>query len=350
MQRCNVSDSMLKKFLQDLYKRMATYEQEENRRRKKTKKVHVCTYTDMLLALDRFSGTYDLVIVDEAQDQPPVGIEKLLRSVEWNELLVLGDTNQRIFSFAGTERDIFSFVHSRFPGVVEYVDGEDARKTWRVPSDTLYLAHLHMQKPKRHIPAREGGKVGNVTDFLRAVKSGGKGMILVRDRALLPVAVGILKGASIPYIYVEYTRYLTDARRAYEKILGGEYSEKDVRVVARWLGIKEDEKDEELELMGYDTEEVESILDMDTVLKELKKDPVKEKILRGKVEPVVVSTIHKAKGKEADHVLLIRGSTRLTHLISSTFPEYEKTVKYVAHTRHREGFYSFFPSTRWKPY
>ena len=342
----NVSQRQMDEFLKDLGEAVKVYEKEENQRRKKKNRMTVTTYADMLEPLERYREEYDIVIVDEAQDQPPVGLQRLTSAVSWDRLYLFGDVNQRIFGFSGTVRDIFSYIHSILPKTVavECVEGEEARRTWRVPQENIHLAHMHLLREKKHIPVRNGGTVGGLTEFLIATKFRGEtGMVLVRNRILRKKVEAILRDAGVPSIYVERLRWLAEAREAFRRIEGGDYEERDVQKVARFLGTHagaDPQAEDVLRWMGVDPEELGRVgVDVDTIYTHLKKNPIERKVLTGEVEPVVISTIHRAKGKEADHVLLLQNCTKLTEFMAQLYPEHEIPVKYVAHTRHRIGHY-----------
>ena len=58
-----------------------------------------------------------------------------------------------------------------------------------------------------------------------------------------------------------------------------------------------------------------------------------------KKEPIRITTVHRAKGKEYDATYLMLRKTQKIIEIENVFQTLEFPVEYVARTRHRTGFF-----------
>ena len=327
-------------------------------------------YTDMLLQFVAHGHDAGLqkLFVDEAQDLSSLQwsvVQLLSRSCD--RVTVAGDDDQAIFLWAGAD--------------VEHLitmDG-DARvldQSFRCPpvvqrvSDEIIRHVMHRRPKKWHARAGGRGAIERHRAFDDVELDGDKKettLILARNQYILRKQIEpLLRAEGIVYersgggtslkpaqVQAAFTwedlkkrRPVTlgDARRMYEFISSGptgikrghkelkNYGEDpDVPVTMRDLretgGLLADPK-----LLWHDALDRLPPGDMSYMLAALRRGDK----LRGGKPRVKISTIHSAKGGEADHVVLMKEMAERPHSEIRVRPDDERRVWYVAVTRARE--------------
>lgn len=317
-------------------------------------------YTDMLAEFvnQETPPHLDVLLVDEAQDLSHLQwrvVELLGRSAR--RVIVAGDDDQAIYRWAGADVD-------------HLIDLEgDARvlgQSWRCPPAIQEISEriiggVQRRRPKDWEP-RAGGE-GRVVDaaVLDEVDLGGPDvLVLARNEYVLREQFepelrrrGILfERRGVPSVNPRYLRSIQnwEAWRRGQSLLAEEAREV-LELVSAGQGVKRGHK----KLPGH--EDGESVLMRDLVRSEilLREDPWFEALDRlpqdevaymrlvlankqrlGQKPTVRLSTIHGAKGGEAEHVVLSREIAQRTWREMEASPDDERRVWYVGVTRARE--------------
>lgn len=304
-------------------------------------------YTDMIHAPVQadLSPTqrFDLVCVDEAQDLSPMQLEFILRlSCPGGRLLFVGDPKQAIYGFAGADTRAMSRIVER------------TRATVLPLSVTYRCPRKHVRLAQRFAPAIEAapdaveGKVTAIPEgaLSRYVTPGD--LVLCRINAPLVETCLRLIAQRVPAQVLGRDiagKLVVDAKLVFQQGLG-DWQVKLNRFEARELeGIEQTKQPPEvIERLVYRRE------DELACLRAVVGDAVQGGVttLRGlKVRidglfgdaggRVTLSTVHRAKGKEAENVFIL-----LPHLMplpnaeTTEEREAENCIRFVAVTRAKE--------------
>lgn len=310
-------------------------------------------YTDMLRRVvdgGRILPTLRTVLVDEGQDLSRLQwgvVEALAERAE--RFVVAGDDDQAIYAWAGAAVDHFV----EMPGEVRLLD-----KSWRVPRRVQELAvgvmsRVQHRRPKHWHSRDEEGEV-RVAGSVEEVDFSGKDvLVLSRNHTFLQeLVVPVLRREGVFYEYrggYSMDPQILSAIMGWERLrrgdeipielaratlfyvlprLRGEGPPKgavgDIGMAAlRRAGLRAEGVWHEA-LGRLPPEELAYILAMRRSGERLREAP-----------RVRLSTIHGAKGAQADHVVLLLDVARRTHLEAEKYPDDEARVWYVGVTRAR---------------
>lgn len=327
------------------------------------KSAHGCLdYTDMLaqFAASKPRIGIEVLFVDEAQDLSALQwsvVEALAKHCR--RLVVAGDDDQAIYRWAGASVDHLIDM----PGEVSVLG-----QSYRVPPALQRLAGSiispigHRREKAWAARPGEEGTIAQVRSFGQADVGEGSVLVLARNSFLIKEHVEPeLRRQGIVYERFGHSSIkpdllaaiqtwedlrkgrevdLSDARRVYSYMASGTGVKRGYKKLEAWTDdparqrvtlrdlltsgglMRQDVWHEALEQLPSE--------DMSYILAALKRG---EKINRR--PRVVLSTIHGAKGGEADHVVLFREMARRTHGEMEKMPEDERRVWYVAATRAR---------------
>jgi len=324
-------------------------------------------FTDMLEIFvkgDHEGPPVKVLIVDEAQDLSKLQwevVNRLAKNVE--EVYVAGDDDQAIFRWAGADVDTFI----NLPG-----DSRVLPQSYRVPIRVQALAEeirgrIQVRMKKDWLPTEELGEVIHVGD-MRMDMSKGTWLLLARNVYLLEeyCSYCLQNGYIFDAVNSPIRGGAVRAIKAWEELRRGKsVTIADVRCVYDLMSVKKGvrhgsksmvEKINDQETvdmarlrrdLGLITTEIWHVaLDKITALEReyfiaaLRRG---EKLLR---EPrIKVSTIHGAKGGEADHVVLQLDMAERTYREYEVSPDDEMRVWYVACTRAKKTLTIIAPRT-----
>lgn len=329
---------------------------------KQFKKAHgLMDFTDMLTEFSK-SGIrikLDDLFVDETQDLSPIQwhvVEKLAQRCP--NVAVAGDDDQAIYRWAGADVDHLIDMEGRVN-----VLGQ----SYRVPPAIQALAHSVINRVKKRRPkewkARTGeeGIVRRAVGFSRVDCGEGSTLVLARNTYILTSQVEpALRRQGIVYEkhgHSSINMKLLHVIQSWERLRQGKtVTIEDARQIYQWMssgvGFKrgyktlpdrEDEMEVSLEYLKKDG----GLLRDDPwheALDKLPRDEVSyirsarrrgEKIT--KRPRVVVSTIHGAKGGQADHVVLMKEIAYRSYREIEKNPEDEMRCWYVGITRAKRA-------------
>lgn len=321
-------------------------------------------YTDMLTEFVR-TGSHpqlDLLVVDESQDLSNLQwqiVQKLKKNAKRH--VAAGDDDQAIYRWAGA--DVETLINMQ--GKVRVLG-----QSWRCPRSVQAIANSIIQnvqhrRPKKWKSRDADGKIDYASTFNNAeMENGGTSLILARNAYVLREQVEpVLKSRGIVYELNGKTSLNMDALRAAESwealrrgddILLSDAKNMYVFLATR-TGVKHGYKkldkfgnDYSIEINGNDLRLHGGLLADDKLpwFEALDRLPQEDMAymrsarklgqkLRDK--PLVrLSTIHSAKGGQADHVIIMKEMARRTYMEMGNNPEDEARVWYVGTTRTRE--------------
>ena len=309
-------------------------------------------YADLL---DEAPGALpvDVAFVDEAQDLTPAQWDYALRAVDGAaDVYVAGDDDQAIYDWAGADvsrllsldgrREVLSVSH-RLPRAVR------ARAV-------AVTDRIRTRQPKDWTHAGREGAVEQVAVPERVpVAGGGTWLLLARTRAMLDRWESVCRGAGVRYVRTGADSVRQDearAVRAWETMRrGGAVPGPDARLVDRyagaaWFADTRINDDGEYALAGPLPVWHVALAGIPPARRRyyeacVRRDP------RSLSDPprVTVSTVHGAKGGEADHVALLTDITPRVADGMRTASDAEHRVWYVAATRARETLWLVRPQT-----
>lgn len=285
-----------------------------------------------------------VIFIDEAQDlsqQQWRVVDRLLKEDGVEEVHIAGDDDQAIFEWSGADPH----------GMRKFEEKYDAQRlildqSWRVPRSVHALAlrvatRIRNRVQKNYLPRDFDGEVSGYSsphsiDFSESMAESPT-LVLCRTGAVKQSMERFMTKARIPYRNDGgkpglFDNDIANAIRAIQKIQRGEpVSRRDLDPLmlvanSRAKQMIEDRKFEEIALRGW-----ERWLNVPVNLIDFYRDT------NLAVEPVVrLSTIHGAKGREANRVVLLTEIPGRVQRGMLEQPDAEARVWYTAVTRTRE--------------
>jgi DNA helicase-2/ATP-dependent DNA helicase PcrA len=284
---------------------------------------------------------YEWVLVDEAQDTNAMRREMARRLLRpGGRLIAVGDRHQAIYGFTGADADALDLIADTFQ-----CQSLPLTVTYRCPQAVVALAQQWVPR----IEAREGAPEGRVAHmearaFVQVIPSPGDVIICRNTKPLVDLAFSYLK-RRIPAAIEgrDIGRGLLTLSRKWHSA----YSVRDLRVRLEEFLEHERERllaQNKLHKFGAVEDKVQTLLVLadtfpdDTPLEEFRR--VLESLFADS-EPgqpqrkIILSTIHKAKGREWDRVWLYGRNTLMPSFYARQDwqLEQEDNLAYVAVTR-----------------
>lgn len=296
-----------------------------------------CDYDDMLylpLALGMPCERYSLVVVDEAQDMCPAQLllaRKALR--EGGRMVLVGDDRQAIYGFRGADSNALDRMRRELQAAELGLT-----VTWRCP-------RLVVERAARLVPdysaapeAPEGELAeGMLPDLIAGATPGD--FVLSRTNAPLgAVALALLRaGKRAGIAGRDLGAGLLELVRRWK-----------VSSVPAWLARLRTWEDREVKRARASRSEsrAEEVMDRAALLRELAQDVAGLRELETRIETlfaedgrprIVCSSVHRAKGLEADRVWLLEET-----LHRGRDAQEESNIEYVAVTRAKRVLWSIF--------
>lgn len=308
-------------------------------------------YTDMIwmphiYELHLQECEYDFIMVDECQDLNVAERNLVLRCLkEGGRLIAVGDSNQCIYGFSGSDPDSFRAIQS-IPNTVSM----PLSISYRCPESVVKFA----QNLVPSIEAKQGAEEGVILDCVSLDDVHDGDMVLCRNNApLLQVYCKLLEQGKRAYIrgsdvgknlqnivigthkdYL-YTNLKRDGVfiRLYEDLFNSR------KAIMERYGISQEDA------MKHET--IQAKLDMIRALEVLGADLTTTEELTKKIEDIfpkndkgegiMLSTVHKAKGLEADNVFIACASLMPSKSALDEWQvQQERNLMYVAYTRAKK--------------
>ena len=309
-------------------------------------------FTDMIekFIVSKLCPKFDVAFIDEAQDLSPIQW-KMFNIIKENSKYVIlaGDDDQAIYGWAGADVKKFQQEISKKDIILP--------QSYRVPQAVQNLADKILnlipedRRVKKNWKARkEQGAVNYIYSLEDVPIEEGKWLVLARYNDKLNRLKPFLKERGIYFEFKDRKSYKVTLFRTILNYIrwqkGDDLSLSEVKDIFEYTNTEEELTEERmynLEEFGYDknipwydefTSDYEECLYIREMLsngEELRKNP-----------RVKLSTIHSAKGGEADNVLLILDNTKTIRDAlekSSDKQDEEHRVWYVGVTRTKQNLY-----------
>lgn len=312
-------------------------------------------YTDMVwlpveLSLKPLGLQYDWVFIDEAQDLSLMAIQLFLKCFKrGSRFVAIGDSDQCINLFAGANEEAFDFMCN-----YQNTQVFDLPITYRCAKNVVKLANSFVPTMLPRDNAPDGQVLNNCSTS--RLKDGD--MVICRSKSpLLKLYIKLLKRGVNCYIKgkdigLNLIKVLESTKATelnsnlmkdgvFVQLYDGLFNERNKLMKKRGLDYK-DATLSNLIMEKYDT--INTLLILSEKMKN--KDELIEKIktiFQEDTKGVCLSTIHKAKGLEADSVYILCHSTMPSKLAHHDWEKLqERNLIYVAYTRAKEtlGFIS----------
>lgn len=308
-------------------------------------------YTDMIWMphiydLHLQECEYDFIMVDECQDLNVAERNLVLRCLkEGGRLIAVGDSNQCIYGFSGSDPDSFRAIQS-IPNTVSM----PLSISYRCPESVVKFA----QNLVPSIEAKQGAEEGVILDCVSLNDVHDGDMVLCRNNApLLQVYCKLLEQGKRAYIRG------SDVGKNLQNIVIGthkDYLHTNLKQDGVFIRLYEDlfnSRKAIMERYGISQEDamkhetIQAKLDMIRALEVLGADLTTTEELTKKIgdifpkndkgEGIMLSTVHKAKGLEADNVFIACASLMPSKSALDEWQvQQERNLMYVAYTRAKK--------------
>jgi DNA helicase-2/ATP-dependent DNA helicase PcrA len=298
----------------------------------------------------------DLLVVDESQDLSRLQWDMVMKLAERaKQVVIAGDDDQAVFRWAGADVDYFLGLEG---------DREVLGQSYRVPRKVQKVADDIIQRvtyraTKEWAPRDTDGEVNYHQSISTIDMSGGTWLVLARNNYLLGEAEEQCRREGLHYSRggrpSVSARSLT-AIKAWERLRKG--SRADYREVGALLHYVRNNGADRPDRSNFDMADVKRIwglLSEDIWHEAFERMPLVERLYlvamlrRGEKitrDPrIKLSTIHSAKGGEADNVVLYTDMARRTYNGMRETPDDELRVFYVGVTRAKESLHIITPQT-----
>ena len=308
-------------------------------------------YTDMIWMphiydLHLQECEYDFIMVDECQDLNVAERNLVLRCLKkGGRLIAVGDSNQCIYGFSGSDPDSFRAIQS-IPNTVSM----PLSISYRCPESVVKFA----QNLVPSIEAKQGAEEGVILDCVSLDDVHDGDMVLCRNNApLLQVYCKLLEQGKRAYIRG------SDVGKNLQNIVIGthkDYLHTNLKRDGVFIRLYEDlfnSRKAIMERYGISQEDamkhetIQAKLDMIRALEVLGADLTTTEELTKKIEDIfpkndkgegiMLSTVHKAKGLEADNVFIACASLMPSKSALDEWQvQQERNLMYVAYTRAKK--------------
>ena len=308
-------------------------------------------YTDMIWMphiydLHLQECEYDFIMVDECQDLNVAERNLVLRCLKkGGRLIAVGDSNQCIYGFSGSDPDSFRTIQS-IPNTVSM----PLSISYRCPESVVKFA----QNLVPSIEAKQGAEEGVILDCVSLDDVHDGDMVLCRNNApLLQVYCKLLEQGKRAYIRG------SDVGKNLQNIVIGthkDYLHTNLKRDGVFIRLYEDlfnSRKAIMERYGISQEDamkhetIQAKLDMIRALEVLGADLTTTEELTKKIEDIfpkndkgegiMLSTVHKAKGLEADNVFIACASLMPSKSALDEWQvQQERNLMYVAYTRAKK--------------
>lgn len=292
----------------------------------------------------------DFIFIDEAQDQSLMSIQLFLKCFKrGTRFVAVGDENQTINTFAGSSEEAFTYL-KEYPKTSTF----DLPICYRCPQKIVELAQTLVPD----IKPKDGAINGEIVDncFTSYLRSGD--MVICRSKAPLVKVYTKLLSKGVP-CYLKGSEYGQTLKKIVSDIDTDELnvSLKKDGVFVRLYDNLFDVRNSLMDNNGMDYQDatlssyVSNMYDMIKTLEILARNCNDKKELLEHIDNmfnennggVILSTIHKAKGLEADNVYILCNSSMPSKLAKKDWEkDAEENLIYVAYTRAKKklGFIS----------
>lgn len=299
-------------------------------------------YDDMIwlpIVLNLDLEKFDFLMVDEAQDMNALQIEFILRSVKADgHIIAVGDRHQSLYAFRGADSQAI-------PNIIKALDAKvlPLSVTYRCPASHVRKAQALVP----HLEARENAPEGtliltddvNAIDYLDLVKHLQPGdMVICRTNGPLVrpafecIRAGmkaVIRGKDIGSTLINLIkRFETDDLDQFEVSLAEYYQIEHSKLINAGKEMKALALQDRVQTLQFIMNECRTVSELEAKINMLFSD---------KNTGIIFSSIHKAKGLEADRVYILRPDLMPHPRAKKEWErQQELNCQYVAETRSKD--------------
>jgi DNA helicase II / ATP-dependent DNA helicase PcrA len=289
---------------------------------------------------------YDVLFVDEAQDFNEAQRQLIYRSVEPNgRCIVVGDPNQAIYGFRGADSSSMNMFVDLLKTTNRDVSIFPLTLTWRCPVNVVKEANRYVS----NFHCREDADLGSVKENASLTPEKDD-IVLCRYNAPLATAFySLLADGKSAYILgkdmtkglVNYVNKVSRKKkrmtsREFLTLLDADFSKNYNRLVVAEKQNQANALEDKFNCVSIFATKADTVQGIiDEINRVFSSD--------GKGD-IMLSTIHKAKGLEADNVFIL-ATERMPHP-KATNPQEERNICYVGITRAKKNLYYCGPAPR----
>ena len=302
--------------------------------------ISVVDFDDMIwmpVVMNLKVNHYDVLFVDEAQDFNEVQRQLILKACNGGRMIVVGDPKQAIYGFRGADGSSMKMFQNKLTESSRGVNVHSLSITWRCPKSVVAEANRFFKDYTCRDDAEEGSVNKNV-GFNPSVGD----LVLCRVNAPLVgecfnlIAQGIpafVLGRDIGYSLQLLIKKVTEnGSMRIEQFI----PQLNAHVEVATQVLKRAEKDKQIQTLSDKHKCIVHLTGKTTTVKGIL-DNIKTIFGDGKKKGVIFSTIHKAKGLEADNVWILKPELMPHPMAKSpSDKEQEKNLCYVAITRAKK--------------
>lgn len=295
-------------------------------------------FTDMLYYAVKYIDDadfkrYNVVMLDECQDISPLQFELVKRcKTPRGRLIAVGDMRQSIYSFMGSNLDSLHAIKSA-PNTVSL----PLSMTYRCARNIVDEACTVFPNSIVAAPGAQEGVVG----YKSYLEANDGDFILCRNNSpLVKAFIDLLRqGKKCSILGKEYGEDLVRLIDSVNDIFGLEQVLTNFQEKLKAKGVRNPERNESY---GTLEEKVHVLLDLWEYFGNLEsvRDQIKNIFVENQNRGILLSTVHKSKGLEADRVFFLEPDLIPSKFAVTELALYaEKCLKFVAITRARRELY-----------
>ena len=324
-------------------------------------------YDDMLeqFVEQDVSPSFDVLFIDEAQDLSPLQW-RMVRSL-WskaNKTYIAGDDDQAIFKWAGADVDSFIALKE------EVDDINTLNQSYRIPGGPIHelsqniIERVQNRYEKKYKPREEIGKLNRYADITQIDMSKGEWLVLASANYFLDDAKDLCELQGWYYSHKNKNSIslsLLTAIRNWEELRKGQslsviqikniYSYLGDNVTRGYRTAKTFNPDLSYDIAactaehGLTTDKAwfDSFAGLDTTTENYIRNMLAQRENITRAPRITMSTIHGAKGGEADNVLLLPDITKSAVDNNDIDPDELHRLFYVAVTRAKQALHILEP-------
>ena len=283
---------------------------------------------------------FDVLVIDETQDLNKANLEFMVRSVKpGGHIVAVGDKNQSIYGFRGADTDAMPNIIARLNAKVLPLS-----ITYRVPASGVALANTLVPELEA-APGAIEGIIESVSEykFLDMVKPGD--LVLCRTNAPLvsPCFDLIRQGVKAVILGRDIGKNLMAMVKKIQKRYRVRSLEDTLKELAEYRRMEVSkllraEKEMQAQILEDKVETIIALSDGCYTVADLERRV--DQVFADDAEGVTFSTVHKAKGGEADRVFILKPELMPHPKAGAGWEqEQELNIQYVAWTRHKKALY-----------
>ena len=303
---------------------------------------HIIDFDDMIwlpLVNNYPLPKYDVLFVDEAQDFNEIQRELIMRIVENGRCIVVGDPNQAIYGFRGADSNSMNIFSNRLEKTGREIARFPLTLSWRCPKSVVREANRYVKDFNCPLSAEEGAVIVDAAFTPQA-----NDMVLCRYNAPLVGAFYdlISQGKSAYILGRDMTKGLVNAVRKitrndnmgnveFKGLFNQDHLYRHSKLVSEDKINQALALEDQFNCIAIFADKASTVGGIISEIKKVFDNP--------DVGEIMLSTVHKAKGLEADNVYIL-ATERMPHPKGG---KEENNICYVAITRAKKNLFYVGP-------